>query len=163
MTADSPRPAVRNLHLNSILFSRGNYNPKTSAQFKYTWITHGEVSSGPLANSTRPLPSRMERLINIPQTLWKVERGSHHWPPGRGPEHMGTFHKTDLPLASNSQGKSMPPHPPKTNQFKSHVVGSVTLCLRVAALKTAQKRVEWAARGSPSLLLVQDYLKDFQQ
>ena len=39
-------------------------------------------------------------------------------------------------LATYRQGKSLPPHSLKTNQFKSHTVLPITLCLMAEALKT---------------------------
>jgi hypothetical protein len=101
-----------------------------------------EVSSGALANPTRPLPSWERKVIEHIGTpsLWKVgglitflrpQGNDHLLPVGRG----GSEHILRL-LATYRQGKSLPPHPLKTNQFKSHTVLPIALCLMAAALKT---------------------------
>jgi hypothetical protein len=75
----------------------------------------------------------------IPQTTGgRVGGRTDHKPlaDGGGPEHVDTFCRVDLPLATCRQGKSLTPHFLKTNQFKSHTVLPTTLCLMAAALKT---------------------------
>ena len=59
-------------------------------------------------------------------------------------EHVGTppfldyipqeNRRADQPLATYRQGKSLPPHSLRINQFKSHTVLPITLCLVAVAL-----------------------------
>ena len=57
-------------------------------------------------------------------------------------------------LATYRQNKSLLPHSLKTNQFKSHTVLPIALCLMAAALKTVQKLAECAAPGLFSVSFV---------
>ena len=93
-----------------------------------------EVSSGTLENSTRPFPSRRERLITFlrPQGVDQPS-ATCWWGRPRAHRHI------PQPLATYRQGKSLPPHSLKTNQFKSHTSLPTTLCLMAAALKTVLK------------------------
>ena len=91
-----------------------------------------------------------EMLKRSAQGIWKIHQTPEHKDPSlprrerRLLEHLGTppflncisqeNHRVDQPLATYRQGKSLPPHPLRTNQFKSHTVLPITLCLVAVAL-----------------------------